>query len=286
MKRILLIVFIIAGFQAVAFAEESQELSQAAMQSIQQQIREMSDLGIPETPAREMLTQMVQNRFRQQIQVQARQVVMDAARAGLPTEPVMNKAMEGMAKKAGEEQVVRAMETVRNRYAVANRMARSLPVESRIDAATRAVADSLAAGMQTADMEAVMAQLQVRTRQQTRNRAEKMELAIQTMQTVRTMARLGIPSTEVAETLGQALQNGYTYREMKQLRHRMAKQIRFASPRQIASQHAGSIGKGGTSGSSSGHGSGGGSGNGGSGGGSGGGGSGGGSGGGGSGGAR
>ena len=74
---------------------------------------------------------------------------------------------------------------------------------------TRTVADSLAAGMKTEDMDAVIAQLQVQiqSRQQTRNKAEDVELAIQTMQTTRTMARLGVHSSDVSDTLCQALQN-------------------------------------------------------------------------------
>ena len=82
--------------------------------------------------------------------VRARQVVMDAARAGLPTEPVMSKAMEGMAKQAEEQQIIAAMEIVRNRYAYAEQMARSLATEKKsVEAMGRAIADSLAAGMQT-----------------------------------------------------------------------------------------------------------------------------------------
>jgi hypothetical protein len=138
---------------------------------------------------------------------------------------------------------------------------------------TRAIADSMAAGMKAEDIEPVMAQLQVRTRnrQQTRNKAEDNELTVQTMQTVRTMARLGVPPVDVSDTLCQALQNRYTYQEMKQLRHQIAKQAHQTSPQQIASRHAGAIGKGGSGGNAGGSGSG--SGAGGSGGGSGGGGS-------------
>ena len=69
-----------------------------------------------------------------------------------------------------------------------------------------------------------MTQLQTRaqTRQQARNRAEDDELAVQTMQTARTMARLGVDSSEVADILNQALRNAYTHREMEQLRQQIA----------------------------------------------------------------
>ena len=274
MKKISLIISILFCLTSLVFADESEGLSQQARESVEQQTREMSALGIPEAQAQKMLTQMVQNRFQKQNIVRAQQVVMAAAKAGLPTEPVMSKAMEGMAKQAKEQQVIAAMETVRSRYAHANRLAKSLSDDKKsVDTMTKAVADSLAAGMKTEDMEAVMAQLQVQTqsRQQTRNKAEDVELAIQTMQTTRTMARLGVHSSEVSDTLCQALQNRYTHQEMKQLRHQIAKQAHQASAQQIASRHAGSIGKGGNTGQ--GNSSSGGSGSGGSGSGSGGGGS-------------
>ncbi|MBR9984387.1 MAG: hypothetical protein KFF68_00615 [Desulfosarcina sp.] len=253
MKNICLIIAVLFCLTSLAFADESDGLSQQAMESVAQQTREMSALGISEAQAQKMLTRMVQHRFQKQNIVRAQQTVMAAAKAGLPTEPVMSKAMEGMAKQAKEQQVIAAMETVRSRYAHANRLAKSLSDDKKsVDTLTTAVADSLAAGMKTEDMEAVMAQLQVqaRSRQQTRNKAEDVELAIQTMQTTRTMARLGVHSSDVSDTLCQALQNRYTHQEIKQLRHQIAKQANQASAKQIASRHAGSIGKGGNSGNS------------------------------------
>ncbi|BBO68307.1 hypothetical protein DSCA_22370 [Desulfosarcina alkanivorans] len=247
MKRTWLIVFIAWSFTATAIAAESEGLSQQAMESVQQQTREMSALGVPQAQAQEMLTQMVKNQFQKQNRIRAQQVVAATAKAGLPTEPVMSKAMEGMAKQAGEQQILAAMETVRSRYAHAKRVARSLSDDDEsVDTMTRAIADSMAAGMKARDMEPVMAWLQTRTRQQTQNKAETDALAVQTMQTVRTMARLGVPSSDVSDTLCQALQNQYTSQEMKQLRHQIASRASQASPQQTASRHAGAIGKGGS----------------------------------------
>ena len=280
MKTIIAAISIILGVVSMATAQDASGEAEQAMQQVAVQTQEMSALGIPEAPARKMLTEMVQNRFQTQNRIRAQQIVVAAAKAGLPTEPVMSKAMEGMAKQAGEQQIVAAMEAVRSRYSHANRLARSLADDqNHVAAMTRAIADSMAAGMTDAEMDRVMAQLQTRTqsRQQTRNQAEAAELAVQTMQTVRTMARLGVPPTDVAATIGQALQNRFTYQEMAQLRHQIAKPSRTQSPQQAASQFAGSIGKGGGMAGNAGNSGSGGSGSGGAGGGSGGGSSGGGS---------
>jgi len=278
MKKIWLVLLMLGLFAATVLADEPVPLSQQAMQSVQQQSREMSAVGIPEAQAQKMLTRMVQNRFQEQNRIHAQQIVMSAARAGLPTEPVMSKAMEGMAKQVKEQQVIRAMETVRSRYAYANRVAKTLSDDkANIDTLTHSIADSMAAGMKSRDMDAMINQLQTESRQQTatRNRTETDQMAIQTVQTIRTMARMGYDSSKVASTVGQALRNQYTLQEMKQLRARIAKKAHQDLGRLVATQHAGSIAKGSNDGSAGGSGAGGGSGSGpgGSGGGSGGGGS-------------
>lgn len=243
MKSVLLMTLLVVCCATLSFADEPQDLPPQAMASVQQQTREMAAVGIPEAPAREMLTLMVRNRFEHRNRIRAQQMVMETARAGLPTEPVMDKAMEGMAKQVGEAQILQAMESVRSRYAVAHRMTTSMPIDkARVSSVTREVADSLAAGMRPADVEAIMDELRMRTIQQTRNQADN--LALQTLRNVSAMARLGIPSADVEEIMGNALRNRYTYREMMQLRIQMAKQVRFASPQKIARQHADTIGKG------------------------------------------
>ncbi|MBC2710316.1 MAG: hypothetical protein HGJ94_04750 [Desulfosarcina sp.] len=239
----------------LSYAADGTDLPIQVRDQIETQTREMSAVGVPTDAARNMLTMMHQNRFRAEDIVQAQQVVMNCAKAGLPTEPVMSKAMEGMAKQAKGQSVVSAMEAVRSRHSYGYRMAKALSDDKKsTDTMARAIADSMAARMAVQDMDAIMAQLQIQTRQQTRNQAEN--LSLQTMQTVRTMARMGVHSADVSDTLCQALQNRYTWREMKQLRHQIAKQTHQASPQQIASQHAGAIGKGGNANNSGGDGSG------------------------------
>jgi len=235
MKKILMVLLTIFCFASPAIAGDGQALSQQAMADIEQQAREMSTFGVPEAQAKNMLTQMVQSHFESRIMNQARQEVVNAARAGLPTEPMMNKALEGIAKKASPQEVVAAMQAVRGRYAHAHQVARSLSLDTRnIGRMTQAVADSLAAGMKVADLEAVSTQLQAQ--QQTQNPAQNEALALQTMQTVRTMAQLGIRSKDVADTVCQALRNQYTERHMEQMRHQVAEQSRQMSRQQMANQ--------------------------------------------------
>jgi len=161
--------------------------------------------------------------------------------------PAFADEWEGLSRQAREQEVIAAMATVHDRYTYADRMARLLATEpKRIETMRTAIVDCLATGMRPADLEAVRDQLQVQsqTQQRTRNRAEDEALAVQTMLTAATMNRRGVRSPEVADILGRALQQQYTYREMEQLRQRFANRAMQESPRETAARHAASIGRG------------------------------------------
>ena len=252
MKTIRLLILIFFTLSTLAHAADNQPLSNQTQQKIQQMTQEMSALGIPEAQAQKMLTRMHQNRFQQQNIVRAQQTVMDAAKESLPTEPIMNKAMEGMVKKVQEQQVIRAMETVRNRHQYAYRMAKSLSAdEETTEKMANTITDCLTAGMSVQDMDRIAARLTIQTRQQTKNQAEG--LSLQTMQTVRTMARLGAANTDVSDSICLALQHQYTSQQMKQLRHNFSIGAQQTSARQLAHQYASSIEKGETPGNSRGN---------------------------------
>ena len=257
MKIAQLLIALLLTFPGLSDAADDTVLPAPVRSQIETQAREMSAMGADYEDARKMLTTMHRNQFSDETIARARQTVMQCAKAALPTEPVMNKAMEGMAKQAREAQIIAAMQAVRSRYTTASRMAKTLSNnKAHTTAMTHSIADSLAAGMTVKDMETLTTQLRTQSRQQTRSQAE--QLALQTMQTTRTMARLRIHSDDVTDTLCQALQNRYTYQEMKQLRSQMAKHANQSSAQQVAAKHAGSIGKGSGMGNSSGSGSGGG----------------------------
>ncbi|WP_319405057.1 hypothetical protein [uncultured Desulfosarcina sp.] len=249
MKNLYLSIVVFIILTSLGYASDETDLPAHVRDQIETQTREMSAAGVPAAAARNMLTAMHHHRFRAENILRAQQVVMNCAKEGLPTEPVMSKAMEGMAKQAQAQSVVSAMEAVSSRQAFGFHMARTLSNDEKsADSMAKMIADSMAAGMKPEDMETVVAQLQVQNRQHTRNKAENDELVKQTMQTVRTMVRLGVPPSDVSDTLCQALRNQYTHQEMEQLRHQIAKQAHQTSPQQIASRHAGAIGKGGNAG--------------------------------------
>ena len=99
MKIPCLMVVTIILFTSLCYAAENITISTSAQAQIEAQTREMTAVGVPAEPARNMLMEMHQHRFTNQNIVRAQQEVMNCAKAGLPTEPVMNKASEGMAKR-------------------------------------------------------------------------------------------------------------------------------------------------------------------------------------------
>ena len=68
-------------------------------EQIRAQSRAMTDAGIPDEEATKITRMMTQNRFQQKNILRAQQTLLNAMKNGLPIEPIMNKAYEGMAKK-------------------------------------------------------------------------------------------------------------------------------------------------------------------------------------------
>ena len=205
MKGAYLIFGVLFVFLHQSYAADITDLPAQIRAQIETQTRAMSAVGVPAEAARNMLTEMHQKQFRAENISRAQQEVMDCAKLGLPTEPVMSKAMEGMAKQAQENKIIMAMETVRSRYAYSTKIAKSISKDDNINSKmTQIIADSLAAGMKNKDIETIATELQTKNMQKTRNQAENTQLMIQTLLTVRTMARMGVQSSSVSEILSQA----------------------------------------------------------------------------------
>ncbi len=98
------------------------------------------------------------------------------------------------------------------------------------------------------DADRIMQVLQDRTRNMTRAHAE--DLAMQTFMTTRMMARLGMHSQAVGDSVCQALEQGHNAQEMHNMRNTMMANSRDHSF--DAGQHVGQEGMGGHDGDSGG----------------------------------
>ena len=235
------------------------EIEGAPLQ-IQNNIRLMIDAGISEDDATLLTRSMLQHRFTKRHVLQVQNMLMEIIQAGLPVDPVMNKAFEGMAKNKPDETIVQAMKKIQSRFAYAYRKAQELTTdEENQNRLGLSIAQGMGAGLQDEDIEHIMARLQTRTRLMSQNKAD--ELCLQTFLTARTMARLGVDPDNVSDVVCVALQNRFTAREIQQLRSNFNSRSQQMSANQLANQFAQEIGNTGQSGADQGNGNNGGSGN-------------------------
>jgi hypothetical protein len=126
MKKVFIICMAIFFWAAVASADPVEEgLPETATPQVKNSTRQMLNQGFNTENMIDMTRQMLTNNFSQQHVLQAHTILMDARKQGLQTEPIMNKAHEGLAKQVQPKAVVQAMEQVRSRHAFASKQARA-----------------------------------------------------------------------------------------------------------------------------------------------------------------
>lgn len=232
------------------------QLPESAGRQVKNSTRQMLGQGFHSENTINMTRQMLANNFSQQQVLQAHAILMDAQKQGLPTEPIMNKAHEGLAKQVRAGAVVQAMEQVRSRHEFAKNRAQVITDDrAKADQMAAVLAGSMAAGMSREDAGRIMQNLQERARNMNRSQSEK--LALQTLMTTRTMARLGMQSESVGDSVCQALQQGYDTQQMHEMQNRVMADSRHSHSESFpgghgfkAGQHGGQEGMGGHGGDS------------------------------------
>ena len=238
MKKVFIIGVLILFCTTVAWADAvDRELPKTATEQVRNSTRQMLNQGFSTENVTSLTRQMLTNNFREQQVLQAQAILMDARREGLPTEPIMNKAYEGLAKQVQAEAVVKAMEQVRSRYEFATKQAGAITEDKAgINRMAGVLAGSMSAGMNTEDAERIMQTLRERTRNMTQ--AHSQELALQTLMTTQTMARLGLQSKSVGDSVCQALQQGYSAQEMHNMRNAVMANARHSYSENFSESHS------------------------------------------------
>jgi hypothetical protein len=158
MKKIFLIMMAVSLCGTVALADAvDRELPETTPAQIKNNARQMIDQGFDPQAVITMTQQMLANNFGEQQVLQAQVMLMDARRQGLPTEPMMNKAYEGLAKQVLDKAVVIAMERVRSRYEFATIEAQTITNDkAKMSRMADILAEGMAAGMHEQDAERIM----------------------------------------------------------------------------------------------------------------------------------
>ncbi len=190
---------------------------------IKEKAREVINLGVENQGVVKMTNAMLQNRFTEEQMIRAYDIIGEAKKEGLPVQPLMNKLHEGIVKRVQSQNIIMAMEKVKERYHSAAQYAYGMSdSEEETGALTGDIAESLAAGMTGNDIEMIgemLDQAQIQSK-------EKSPLKIQTLATVKTMARTGARSESVVNTIRVALLKGYDHGKMKGLEKAFMAQLR------------------------------------------------------------
>ena len=194
-----------------------------------------------ETPA--LLQAMQQYRFTQSHVLHVQNMVQEAQKQGIPTDPLIDKVYEGMAKKINEEKIIQAANRVQHRYENAYRNAAELTEnQEEINTLGTVIAEAQTAGLGDQDRDRIMTQLQKRIRKM--DKIQAYALSESTFLAVRNMSRHGAGSAAASEVVVNALQHSFQAREMKQLQESFTTQARFGHSEEVARSFSYQISRG------------------------------------------
>jgi len=241
MKKIVFIVFLAAILAQPCHAGD--EPGPPGRERVRAETRSMVQAGVDEDRAVEIAETMERGRLDGPSRAKVREMVREAVGRGLPLEPMIGKMNEGIAKGVDPHGIVRAVEKVQSRYAFAYRETRGLGFSrEKTSQLADAVAQGLAAGMTERDVAAVLRSL--REEKTAKREKDRFQVCEETALAIRDMARFGVPSDVVSETVLGALRQGYTAREMETLRSAFMNRARHEQPEAVARQFGEAIGSG------------------------------------------
>lgn len=169
--------------------------------------------------------------------------VSETAKAGIPIEPVIHKAYEGMAKNVPAETLVKALEKTRMRYAFAFQRARAFArSKDELKQLGVVLADCMAASVVEKDMDQITEQIRIRIKEDEESNGKN--LAEQSFLLGRSMARMGVPSEKVRDVVCIALIKQYTPKDMMELQKQFSRQARTGSAAKLADEYSTAISHG------------------------------------------
>lgn len=202
----------------------------------------MADNGASTDEIQRMVRMLDEKKFSIASIESIRNTVSETAKAGIPIEPVVHKAYEGMAKNVPAESLVKALEKTRMRYAFAFERARTFTrSKDDLNQLGLVMADCMAASVVEIDMDQIAEQLKIRIKE---NESHSKNLAEQSFLLVRSMARMGVPSGKVRDVVCIALIKQYTSKDMMELQKQFSRQARTGSTAKIADEYSTAISHG------------------------------------------
>ena len=250
--------FVVLFATAAPCDEIEDSLPPNSPEAVKASARQAIQNGLEQENVVKLTLAMLQNKFNeQQIQL-AHAMMIEAQNSGMPVQPLMNKAFEGMAKNVSPPLIVGAIKTVQSRNTFAyQHAARFSKNKSHRANLGRALSAALAAGFSKEDADKVTKMLQ--------QRAESMKsdqvysLALECFKTSRDVSRLGVSSPNVTNMVAGALNKGFNHQDMHAMRSAFMTEARGSQPQELARSYSAAMqeGKGFQGGEGGGEGSGG-----------------------------
>ena len=224
------VLFILA---ATASADEVEQRLSQLPTSVQERTREMIRAGVRTEDAVQLVQGMQTNRFQMEHMLKAQAIVLETQNKGLPPMPVINKALEGMAKQVPPERTLQAMETVRSRYAFAYGQSSALtPEKKHAERLGNLLAESLAAGFSEQDASRTISRLQEQS--PTLSTDGLSQLAEACLAMARDMSRLGVSSALTGQVISGAITNGLSASAIAGMNQSMLAQSQNQSAQSLA----------------------------------------------------
>ncbi|MFZ0241456.1 MAG: hypothetical protein WAL90_07385, partial [Desulfobacterales bacterium] len=244
MKKILFLAILVLLQASSTFADEvEQGLTGDASEQIKASTRQVIKEGGDSGSVIDVTRVLRQNGFKDEQILRAHALMIKTQRAGLPLQPMVNKAYEGIAKRVPPDNILNAMEAVWSRYDFA--FSRAGLMATRNDQKNRlgqALAEAIAAGVSFEDVDAMVEA--VRQRSGATISGQDDALALAAVETARDAARLGVSSTAAAGLVSQAVSKGLSLAEVQAMHQSFLSQSRQAPPENLAQSYAKAIQQG------------------------------------------
>jgi len=234
-------VILVALFATAALGDEIDDsLPPDTPQAVKAGARQAIQNGLQQDNVVKLTRAMLQNQFgAQQIQM-VHALMIEAKNSGMPVQPLMNKAFEGMVKGVDPSLIVGAMEEVQSRNAFAYQHAARLSRnKSQTANLGQALSAALAAGFSKEDGGRITKMLQQQSQSMKSDRAYS--LALESFITARDVSRLGVSSQAVTNMLVSALNKGFNHQEMQAMRSAFMTQARQSQPQNLAHSYSAAI---------------------------------------------
>ena len=212
--RILVAIFLMAFLLTAAGVSAAGGDLNSMPEALRPEAARLIEKGIRAEDTLQLTQQFLELHADQKTISSAYQVLMCTVDNGIPTEPVLNKAFEGTAKKIQPDLITTAMQKVLDRYQTAYQNVRKMlnVPKNRVQSLGNLAAESMAAGLKPESLQEILTALDQRAKTMRDDSAQNLFDA--TILSARDMSRLGTTPQAVSETLCDALKTGIDGNDM------------------------------------------------------------------------